>query len=108
MEWTRYESIPIALIQYVFKQGRNGKGSIYVWANGNGGEYDDCAADGYASSIYTISVGGIELSGNATNFDEQCSAKLVVAYSTNIVRGKKIIVFCIYISLSAAEDIDHR
>ena len=79
-----------------------------MWANGNGGEYDDCAADGYASSIYTISVGGIELSGDATNFDEQCSAKLVVAYSTKIVRGKKIIVFCIDISLSAAEDIDHR
>ena len=32
-------------------KGRNGKGSIYVWANGNGGENDDCAADNYASSI---------------------------------------------------------
>ena len=65
-------------------QGRNGKGSIFVWANGNGGEEDDdCGADGYASSIYTISVGAIGVNGIYSGFDEQCSAKMVVAYVTD-------------------------
>lgn len=37
--------------------GRNGKGNIYVWASGNGGRYEDsCSVDGYANSIYTISI----------------------------------------------------
>lgn len=38
--------------------GRSGKGSIYVMASGNGGFFQDiCTVDGYANSIYTISVG---------------------------------------------------
>ena len=33
------------------KKGRNGKGSIYVWASGNGGKhFDNCNCDGYATS----------------------------------------------------------
>ena len=54
-----------------------------MWANGNGGEYDDCAADGYTQSIYTISVGAIGVDGNPSPFDEQCSAKMVTAYVTD-------------------------
>ena len=39
----------------VILQGREGKGSIYVWASGNGGgNKDNCNCDGYCSSIYTI------------------------------------------------------
>ena len=68
---------------HIALQGRNGKGSIYVWANGNGGEYDDCAADGYTQSIYSISVGAIGVDGNPSPFDEECSAKLVSTYVTN-------------------------
>ncbi|XP_060592456.1 neuroendocrine convertase 2-like [Ruditapes philippinarum] len=34
--------------------GRGGKGVIYSWASGNGGDYDDCNADGYSNNIYTI------------------------------------------------------
>ena len=55
-----------------------------MWANGNGGEDDDCAADGYASSIYTISVGAIEVDGWPSWFDEECSAKMVVTYVTDM------------------------
>ena len=29
-------------------------GSIYVWASGDGGPFDDCNLDGYASSMWTI------------------------------------------------------
>ncbi|MEQ2165077.1 hypothetical protein GOODEAATRI_013350, partial [Goodea atripinnis] len=38
--------------------GRRGFGSIFVVASGNGGQYDDnCNYDGYANSIYTITIG---------------------------------------------------
>ena len=72
-------------------QGRDGRGSIFVWANGNGGEADDCAADGYAASIYTISVGAIGVDGRPSSFDEQCSAKLTVTYVTD-PRGNSAVV----------------
>ena len=65
-------------------QGRNRKGSIYVWAAGNGGTYyDSCAADGYSSSIYTISVGSADQSAHAAVYDEQCAAKMVVTFNYN-------------------------
>jgi proprotein convertase subtilisin/kexin type 2 len=34
-------------------EGRNGLGSIFVWASGDGGEDDDCNCDGYAASMWT-------------------------------------------------------
>lgn len=44
--------------------GRRGRGSLYVWASGNGGSQEDnCNCDGYASSIYTISVGSVSQNG---------------------------------------------
>ena len=54
-----------------------------MWASGNGGDEDDCAADGYVSSIYTISVGAIAVDGRPRSKDERCSGKMVVAYVTN-------------------------
>ncbi|XP_056308747.1 proprotein convertase subtilisin/kexin type 6-like, partial [Danio aesculapii] len=40
------------------RKGRKGRGSIFVWASGNGGQSQDhCSCDGYTNSIYTISVG---------------------------------------------------
>lgn len=38
--------------------GRHGFGSIFVVASGNGGQNNDnCNYDGYANSIYTITIG---------------------------------------------------
>ena len=54
-----------------------------MWANGNGGREDDCAADGYAASIYTISVGSLSVNGNYSWYDESCSAKMVTTYVTD-------------------------
>ena len=54
-----------------------------MWASGNGGRQDDCGADGYVSSIYTIAVGAIGVDGSSYAFDESCSAKMVLAYVTN-------------------------
>ena len=65
-------------------QGRGGKGNIYVWAAGNGGQYfDSCAADGYTSSIYTIGVGSADQRGRQADYDEDCSAKMAVTFSYN-------------------------
>ena len=65
-------------------QGRNGKGAIYVWAAGNGGRnFDSCAADGFSSNIYTISVGAADEHGSQAPFDEQCSSKMAVVYVHN-------------------------
>ena len=42
------------------ERGRGGKGNVFVWASGNGGEHgDSCAAAGYPNSIYTFSVGSV-------------------------------------------------
>ena len=38
--------------------GRKGYGSIFVVASGNGGTVgDNCNFDGYANSIYTVTIG---------------------------------------------------
>ena len=53
-------------IENGFKNGRNGKGSIYVWASGNGKSYgDSCSYDGYTSMRQTITVTSIDESGRS-------------------------------------------
>ena len=42
-------------------KGRCGLGSIYVVASGNGGSKDNCNFDGYANSIYTVTIGMVLL-----------------------------------------------
>ncbi|XP_060804530.1 neuroendocrine convertase 1 [Amyelois transitella] len=72
-------------------QGRNGKGSIYVWANGNGGGHDDnCNCDGYSSSIYTISIGSASQHGLFPWYGEICSSTLATAYSSGAYKDQKI------------------
>ena len=45
--------------------GRAGRGSIFVWAagNGSGREGDSCSYDGYVNSIHTISVFSVTQDG---------------------------------------------
>ena len=61
-------------------QGRNGKGSIFVWASGNGGDKDDCNCDGYTNSIYTVSAGAATSYGAKPWYLEQCSSTLISTY----------------------------
>ncbi|CAH1799660.1 unnamed protein product [Owenia fusiformis] len=64
------------------KEGRGGKGSIFSWATGNGGlKGDDCGADGYTSSIYTISIGSINDDGLSAYYSEACSSTNAVIYT---------------------------
>jgi kexin len=65
------------------QNGRGGKGSIYVFASGNGAASEDnCNFDGYTNSIYSITVGAIDRKGQHPYYSEHCSAQLVVTYSS--------------------------
>jgi kexin len=65
------------------QNGRQGLGSIYVFASGNGAQNEDnCNFDGYTNSIYSITVGAIDRKGMHPSYSEKCSAGLVVTYSS--------------------------
>lgn len=71
----------------VSPQGRGGKGSIYVWASGDGGSYDDCNCDGYASSMWTISINSAINDGRTALYDESCSSTLASTFSNGRKRN---------------------
>lgn len=65
------------------QKGRNGKGSLFVFAAGNGAASgDNCNFDGYTNSIYSITVGSIDDQNEHAYYSESCSAQLVVTYSS--------------------------
>lgn len=72
--------------------GRNGLGSIFVWAAGNGGRYgDSCNCDGYAVSPLTISVGSASEQDKKPWYVEQCSSTLTSTYSSGSINEKQIV-----------------
>lgn len=65
-------------------QGRNGLGSIYLWAAGNGlQQNDNCNYDGWATSRETIAVGAIGNDGKQAYYSEPCAAMLITAPSSS-------------------------
>ncbi|VEL15386.1 unnamed protein product [Protopolystoma xenopodis] len=73
-------------------QGRNGLGSIFVWASGNGGKNrDNCNCDGYTNSIYTLGVSSASERGSVPWYAEHCSSTLAVTYSSG-GRGERSVV----------------
>lgn len=72
------------------QNGRNGKGSIFVFASGNGAASgDQCNFDGYTNSIYSVTVSAVDYRGLHPFYSEPCAANLVVAYSSG--SGKNIV-----------------
>jgi len=70
--------------------GREGKGSIFVFASGNGGRHgDQCNFDGYTNSIYSVTVGAVDYKGLHPSYSEACAANMIVAYSSG--SGKHIV-----------------
>lgn len=64
-------------------KGRRGLGSVFVFATGNGASSgDNCNFDGYTNSIYSITVGAVDHKGLHPFYSEECSAQLVVTYSS--------------------------
>ncbi|XP_032227541.1 proprotein convertase subtilisin/kexin type 6 isoform X2 [Nematostella vectensis] len=74
------------------EKGRGGKGSIYVWASGNGGRTsDNCNCDGYTNSIYTLSISSVTEIGNSPWYSEACSSTLASAFSSGSWNNRKIV-----------------
>jgi len=69
-------------------KGRDGKGSIYVWASGDGGPFDDCNLDGYASSMWTISINSAVNDGEMAVYDEACSSIVASTFSSGRVGAR--------------------
>ncbi|MEM1331648.1 MAG: S8 family serine peptidase [Planctomycetota bacterium] len=62
--------------------GRDGLGTIYVWAGGNGQAAPDRVDyDPFASSRYTIAIGSIGDADRRTNYSEPGSSLMAVAHS---------------------------
>lgn len=70
--------------------GRGGKGSVFVFASGNGARHNDqCNFDGYTNSIYSVTVGSVDHKGLYPTYSEPCAANMIVAYSSG--SGKHIV-----------------
>ena len=64
-------------------RGRGGRGSIFVWASGNGGRNkDNCNCDGYINSIYTLGISSATEYGKIPWYSEACSSTLATTYSS--------------------------
>uniref|UniRef100_A0A8C4EH67 Proprotein convertase subtilisin/kexin type 5b n=1 Tax=Dicentrarchus labrax TaxID=13489 RepID=A0A8C4EH67_DICLA len=87
---------PASLARQAFengiRMGRKARGSIFVWASGNGGRSrDHCSCDGYTNSIYTISISSTAESGRKPWYLEECSSTLTTTYSSGENYDRKII-----------------
>ncbi|XP_051155782.1 furin-like protease 1, isoforms 1/1-X/2 [Leptopilina boulardi] len=80
-----------AFIEGITK-GRGGKGSIFIWASGNGGrDYDNCNCDGYTNSIWTLSISSATENGFVPWYSEKCSSTLATTYSSGLSGEKQVI-----------------
>ncbi|XP_076175003.1 furin-like protease 1 isoform X1 [Ptiloglossa arizonensis] len=80
-----------AFIEGIMK-GRNGKGSIFVWASGNGGrDHDNCNCDGYTNSIWTLSISSATENGQVPWYSEACSSTLATTYSSGSTGEKQVV-----------------
>ncbi|XP_065354665.1 furin-like protease 1 [Calliphora vicina] len=80
-----------AFIEGVTK-GRSGKGSIFIWASGNGGrELDNCNCDGYTNSIWTLSISSATEEGHVPWYSEKCSSTLATTYSSGSQTEKQVV-----------------
>jgi subtilisin family serine protease len=78
------QRLTLAALERGTREGRGGKGAIYVWACGNGrASQDRSDYDGYASSRYTVAVGALGKHGSYPYYSEPGSSVLVVAPSSD-------------------------
>uniref|UniRef100_A0A8D3A986 P/Homo B domain-containing protein n=1 Tax=Scophthalmus maximus TaxID=52904 RepID=A0A8D3A986_SCOMX len=69
-------------------EGRGGKGSVFVWAAGNGGmQHDHCGADGYVNSIHSVAIGAVTQTGKPAYFGEPCPGVMAVTLTGAGVGG---------------------
>lgn len=75
------------VLEEAMANGRDGKGTIYVWASGNGGKNDDCNADGYQTLRYSVSISAVGLNGDTPYYAEPCAAALASTFSSGFVHS---------------------
>lgn len=81
-----------AALQHGVIAGRKGFGSIFVVASGNGGLYsDNCNYDGYANSIYTVTIGAVDENGKMPFYAEECASMLAVTFSSGGKQMRSIV-----------------
>uniref|UniRef100_A0A915D4A9 Uncharacterized protein n=1 Tax=Ditylenchus dipsaci TaxID=166011 RepID=A0A915D4A9_9BILA len=74
------------------KGGRGGKGNIFVWASGNGGSrQDSCSADGYTTSIYTLSISSATYDNHRPWYLEECPSTIASTYSSANINQPAIV-----------------
>uniref|UniRef100_A0A3Q4GEQ2 Proprotein convertase subtilisin/kexin type 5-like n=1 Tax=Neolamprologus brichardi TaxID=32507 RepID=A0A3Q4GEQ2_NEOBR len=73
------------VLQNGVQTGRQGRGSIFLWPSGNGGERGDyCSCDGYSNSIYTISISSSTQRGSQPDYLEPCPSTLATPLRENM------------------------
>jgi len=81
-----------AALQHGVVSGRGGFGSIFIVASGNGGLHDDnCNYDGYANSLYTITIAAVDEYGDTPSYAEQCTSMLACTVSSGDFRSTRSI-----------------
>jgi len=81
------KGITSMVLEEAMAKGRDGKGTIYVWASGNGGKHDDCNADGYQTLRYSVSISAVGLNGDTPYYAEPCAAALASTFSSGFVHS---------------------
>lgn len=72
-----------AALKSAAETGRDGKGTIFTWAGGNGGDNgDNSNYDSFANSIYTIAVGATNSSAERSFYSEP-GANVVICAPSN-------------------------
>ncbi len=75
--------LTLAALKNAAETGRGGKGSIILWAAGNGGDVgDNSNYDGYANSIYTIAIAAFDSQSRQAYYSEP-GANVVVTAPSN-------------------------
>ncbi|XP_055326516.1 furin-like protease 1 [Sitodiplosis mosellana] len=91
-----------AFIEGVSK-GRSGKGSIFIWASGNGGkDHDNCNCDGYTNSIWTLSISSATERGLVPWYSEKCSSTLATTYSSGSKEERQVVTTDLHHSCTAS------
>jgi subtilisin family serine protease len=84
---SRPGSLTTDTIQTMTDVGRDGKGTIYVWAAGNGRDHSDRADyDGYANMRETIAVAAVNADGKFAWYSEPGACVLISAPSSGTRR----------------------
>lgn len=81
-------NLAFSAMKSAIENGRDGLGSIYVWAAGNGRAISsNVNYDGWAAHRYSIAVGAVGDHGKLSDYSEPGAAMLVTAHSNGDTSG---------------------